>query len=204
MCAPQITATEKKDSSHNSTSTVTITLIDVNDEHPVFLQSTYSANVPEGTALDTYILTIEANDNDVSSGFGSDSIRYVWPLHTLLFYILFLYWQFSYIHLISINDICRYSLESPCNEFDVDAETGNVTLKAVLDFEDTTNGNGNLIECTVTARDAYGDGLANTERTKISITITDVVDERPQFVVSITSDLSWQCVSHCSCPRLCM
>lgn len=77
-------------------------------------------------------------------------------------------------------------------------------MKADLDFEDTTNGNGNLIECTVTARDEYGAGSTNEETTKISVTVIDVVDERPTFVVSVTSDLSWQHASHFSCPRVCM
>lgn len=64
-----------------------------------------------------------------------------------------------------------------------------MTLQANLDFEDTTNGNSNLIECTVTARDRDGSGLTNTEITIISITVTDLVDERPRFVVSVTSDI---------------
>lgn len=75
MCAPQITATERQDPSHNNTSTVTITLKDVNDENPVFLQNPYQENIPEGTPLNSYVLTVEADDNDVSREYGKDSIR---------------------------------------------------------------------------------------------------------------------------------
>lgn len=84
----------------------------------------------------------------------------------------------------------RYILESSCNELDIDQKTGNVTLSKVLDFEDKTNGNDNLIECIVTARDEEGAGLENADMTTIKIQVIDVVDEPPRFDVSWALDIS--------------
>lgn len=72
---PQITAEEKENSNHLSTANVTIMLRDLNDERPVFTKGTYSADVKEGTSLNTHVLTVEADDNDVSPNFGKPSIR---------------------------------------------------------------------------------------------------------------------------------
>lgn len=64
-----------------------------------------------------------------------------------------------------------------------------MTLVAVLDFE-APEGNNNLIECTVIARDENGDGSSNNDPTTIAITVVDVVDEPPQFEVSTVQQLS--------------
>lgn len=83
----QLTATEVRNSSHTDTATVTITLLDVNDEAPVFSQSRYSKDVEEGTSLNATVLKVEADDNDVSPEFGKASIRYGPPLPHDLFFL---------------------------------------------------------------------------------------------------------------------
>ncbi|KAK3866876.1 hypothetical protein Pcinc_027618 [Petrolisthes cinctipes] len=61
-----ITATEVKDPSHSSTLTVIITLLPVNDNSPVFTKSTYDESIDESTEEGTKLLTVLANDNDIS------------------------------------------------------------------------------------------------------------------------------------------
>lgn len=73
---PQITATEKVNSTHQNKATVTITLIDVNDKAPFFFEKAFKGNVTEGpSSLNTHILTVTANDFDISPEFGGESIR---------------------------------------------------------------------------------------------------------------------------------
>ncbi|NXN16070.1 PCDGA protein, partial [Indicator maculatus] len=82
-----------------------------------------------------------------------------------------------------LNGHVKYSLkkitEKASKIFELDSETGDITLARSLDFEE-----GKSYELEVQARD--GGGLSDTA--KIEITVTDVNDNRPELTV--TSQLS--------------
>ncbi|XP_059918726.1 cadherin-related family member 2 isoform X3 [Gadus macrocephalus] len=61
----QVIAIDEEDESMRSTATVTITILDVNDNSPTFPEDTYKLNVPEHSAVDTPVATITATDGDV-------------------------------------------------------------------------------------------------------------------------------------------
>lgn len=142
-----ITATEDKDSSHVDTASVTIFLLDVNDNNPKFELSSYEKNVKENTTQNTMLLQVVAKDEDVSADFGTPSIR--------------------------------YNLAGSCYQLEIDNTTGWVTLVSDLDYDDPTT--DNEIHCIVTARDMYGEDQSGTS--EIIISVIDVVDETPRFVV---------------------
>lgn len=59
----------------SSTATVTLTVIDVNDNSPTFDLNIYSATVSELAPVGTVIVTVTANDRD-SGKFGLNGITY--------------------------------------------------------------------------------------------------------------------------------
>ncbi|KAK7084195.1 hypothetical protein SK128_011580 [Halocaridina rubra] len=75
----QITATEKEDSSHATSVTLTITLLDENDNAPVFPQTQYTENVEETRPQGFVVMTVSATDDDISQEYGQESIRYYLP-----------------------------------------------------------------------------------------------------------------------------
>ncbi|KAG0718110.1 Protein dachsous [Chionoecetes opilio] len=72
----KITATEDGEPSHTTTATVTITLRDVNDNSPIFHSSPYTTSIKESKPMNSVLLTVEAEDDDVRDDFGKPSIRY--------------------------------------------------------------------------------------------------------------------------------
>ena len=54
-------------SPHSSTASVTISVLDVNDNHPVFNATQYVAMVSENAIIGQYILTAVATDNDITT-----------------------------------------------------------------------------------------------------------------------------------------
>ena len=54
----QVIAIDEEDKSKHSTATVTITILDVNDNSPTFLEDTYKFNVSEHTNVNTTVATI--------------------------------------------------------------------------------------------------------------------------------------------------
>lgn len=59
----------------SSTATITVAILDVNDNIPIFEEEAYTANVPEDAPPGHYITTITARDFD-SGNFGDEGIRY--------------------------------------------------------------------------------------------------------------------------------
>lgn len=71
-----ITATEDANKSHTNTANIAITLHDVNDCFPVFDKPSYAVNVSEITPKYSFLLSVAAEDGDISENFGTPSIRY--------------------------------------------------------------------------------------------------------------------------------
>ena len=49
---------------HTSQTNLTITVVDVNDNAPVFEKSLYTANVMEGNSINEFIMQVKATDKD--------------------------------------------------------------------------------------------------------------------------------------------
>lgn len=60
-------ASEVNDPTKTDTTRVQITIFDINDHSPVFLQNAYSANISESQALQTTLVTVTAMDRDFVS-----------------------------------------------------------------------------------------------------------------------------------------
>ncbi|NXF85346.1 PCDGA protein, partial [Eubucco bourcierii] len=127
-----------------SSTVLTLRVLDVNDNAPVFSEASYSARLPENNAAGALVLTVRATDADsgqnarVRYRLGEGRVRGV-PLS-------------SY--------------------FLVDAETGIITLKEALDFEDTRS-----YTLFVEARD--GGGLV--AHCKVELEVLDVNDNAPEI-----------------------
>ncbi|XP_069832321.1 protocadherin-23 [Dendropsophus ebraccatus] len=67
------------DSLHLAEAELTIVILDVNDNPPLFTKDSYKASIPELTAPDTYILTVSATDRD-SKMDGPIAYRIISPL----------------------------------------------------------------------------------------------------------------------------
>ena len=93
----------------SGTLTVSVTVVDANDNNPVFANSSYSAHVPEDLAIDSSILTVHADDPD--EGLNGEVI-YHWSTQTAS----------SYGNVFEINNI-----------------SGVISLKSALDYETRTS-----------------------------------------------------------------
>ncbi|XP_030224733.1 cadherin-related family member 2 isoform X2 [Gadus morhua] len=61
----QVIAIDEEEPTTRATATVTITILDVNDNSPIFQKDTYILNVSEHSPVDTIVATITATDGDV-------------------------------------------------------------------------------------------------------------------------------------------
>ncbi|XP_015743998.1 protocadherin alpha-3-like [Python bivittatus] len=101
-----LTATDGGQPEFTESIQIVITVLDVNDNRPVFNQSVYEIRLPENSAIGTLIATLEATDPD--EGINKDiiySFKTPFPSNVL-------------------------------TTFEIDENTGEVKLKTKLDFED--------------------------------------------------------------------
>ncbi|NXM20210.1 PCDG7 protein, partial [Ploceus nigricollis] len=127
-----------------SSAVLALRVLDVNDNAPVFLQERYSARLAENNAAGALVLTVRATDAD-------------WGQNARVRYRL------------AEGRVRGAPLSS---YFLVDAESGTVTLKEALDFEDT-RGYTLLVE----ARD--GGGLE--AHCEVEVEVMDVNDNVPEI-----------------------
>ncbi|NXD59884.1 PCDGA protein, partial [Corvus moneduloides] len=128
-----------------SSAVLALRVLDVNDNAPVFAQERYSARLAENNAAGALVLTVRATDAD-------------WGQNARVRYRL---WE---------GRVRGAPLSSYV--FMVDTESGMITLKEVLDFEDT-RGYTLLVE----ARD--GGGLV--AQCKVVVEVLDVNDNAPEI-----------------------
>ncbi|XP_061313171.1 protocadherin gamma-A2-like [Pezoporus flaviventris] len=125
------------------TARIRVTVLDANDNAPVFSQEEYTARVAEDVPVGSVLVTITASDADEG-----------------------------------LNGNVKYSLKKitakASRVFELDAETGALTLVRPLDFEE-----GDSYELQVQARD----GGELFDAAKIVITVTDVNDNAPEISV---------------------
>ncbi|XP_063025260.1 protocadherin gamma-A10-like [Melospiza melodia melodia] len=136
------------DPARTGTARIRVTVLDANDNAPVFSQAEYTVRVPEDVPVGSTLLTILATDAD--EGLNGE-IKY------------------------SFKKITDKSSQT----FQLDSDTGAITLLRSLDFEEDDS-----YKLQVQAHD--GGGLFDT--TEVEVTVADVNDNVPE--ISVRSALS--------------
>ncbi|XP_063731806.1 protocadherin alpha-2-like isoform X10 [Eleginops maclovinus] len=127
---------------------INVNVIDANDNTPIFSKSLYKVRVHENTAPGTVVMKLNATDLD--EGMNSKIL-------------------YSFIKRLNSN---------PSNIFDLNSETGEITVKGALDYEETP-----AYEVRVQAKDQ---GTSpRSAHAKLLIEIIDVNDNAPE--ISVTS-----------------
>ncbi|XP_027764470.1 protocadherin gamma-A4-like [Empidonax traillii] len=139
------------DPARTGTARIRVTVLDANDNAPVFSQAEYTVRVPEDVPVGSVLVTVTATDADEG-----------------------------------LNGHIKYSMKKETNMasdiFQIDDETGAITLVQNLDFEE-----GDSYALKVQAHD----GGALFDTTKVAISVTDVNDNKPELIVSsVLSEIS--------------
>ncbi|KAI3351740.1 hypothetical protein L3Q82_020580 [Scortum barcoo] len=143
-----LTAVDGGKPARSGTLQINVNVIDANDNTPSFSKSLYKVRVRENTARGTVIIKLNATDLD--DGMNSKIL-------------------YSFIKRGNID---------PSNMFDLNAETGEITVKGTLDYEETP-----AYEVRVQAMDQ---GISpRSTHAKLLIEIIDVNDNAPE--ISVTS-----------------
>ncbi|NXE42702.1 PCDG9 protein, partial [Ptilorrhoa leucosticta] len=141
-------ASDGGDPARTGTARIRVTVLDANDNAPVFSQAEYTVRVAEDVPVGSTLVTVTATDADEGP-----------------------------------NGHVKYSLkaitEKASHIFQLDAESGEITIVRSLDFEES-----DYYELEVQARD--GGGLYSIA--KVVITVTDVNDNAPE--ISVRSAIS--------------
>ncbi|KAK0056193.1 cadherin-23, partial [Biomphalaria pfeifferi] len=136
-----VQAKDKGQPAHSSSATITVTVLDINDEKPVFPKSLYRVNISESASTGQSVTQLHATDKDKSS----------------------------------TNNQVSYSIDALSNsKFSINATTGEITVKDVLDREQVDH-----YSIIVTAAD--NGQPVQTSTATVSVTVTDVNDSPPQF-----------------------
>ncbi|XP_064581319.1 protocadherin gamma-A10-like [Zonotrichia leucophrys gambelii] len=131
------------DPARTGTARIRVTVVDANDNAPVFSQAEYTVRVPEDVPVGSVLVAVTATDSDEGLN-GQVKYRF---------------------HKIS---------DRASELFNLDSETGEITVKDDLDFEEISSH-----ELEVQAHD--GGELSDTA--KVVITVTDVNDNVPKISV---------------------
>ncbi|XP_066416555.1 protocadherin gamma-A10-like [Molothrus aeneus] len=136
-------ASDGGDPARTGTARIRVTVLDANDNAPVFSQAEYTVRVPEDVPVGSTLVTVTATDADEGL---NGKVKYSF-------------------HKIS---------DRASEHFNLDSETGEITVKDDLDFEEISSH-----EFEVQAHD--GGELSDTA--KVVITVTDVNDNVPKISV---------------------
>ena len=139
-------------SPQEATLTISIAVIDVNDNYPIWEESEYAISILENTSPGTSILKVRATDED--------QIDLANVTGTIVYYVT--------------NGLVSYSISSgnENGEFSIDNATGVVTIATALDRERQS-----LYNLTLLATD--GGGLSTAAN--LTVVITDINDTPPMF-----------------------
>ncbi|XP_077433273.1 protocadherin alpha-8-like isoform X5 [Vanacampus margaritifer] len=146
-----LTAIDGGTPAKSGTMTIVVNVLDINDNAPVFSKSLYKASVYENIEIGTSIITLNATDLDAGQN-GR----------------VFYYFNAG-------------GREEETNVFSIDEQTGIVTNKENIDFEQT-----NAFELRIRASDGGASPL--TSHAKLLIEVLDVNDNSPE--ISVTSLLN--------------
>ncbi|XP_028444570.1 protocadherin alpha-3-like [Perca flavescens] len=143
-----LTAVDGGNSVRSGTLQINVNVLDVNDNTPIFSKSLYKIRVRENMAQGTVIIKLNATDLDEGT---NSKILY------------------SFIKRGNID---------PSNMFNLNSETGEITVKGTLDYEETS-----AYEVRVQAMDQGT--YPRSAHAKLLIEIIDVNDNAPE--ISVTS-----------------
>ncbi|XP_006816874.2 cadherin-23-like [Saccoglossus kowalevskii] len=174
----QVTASDRN-GEHNSLSsmrTVTITILDVNDNHPQFEQQTYKYSIEENVRVGFVIDTLTATDADEGNNAiisysivnGSKDQNEEADDGTIVLTV------FAEDRDLGSNGIVTYSLS--ISNFTIDSNTGEIYTSSKLDYEDPE---GRQYEFYAYARDSSHP--FHTSTSTVIVTIKDINDNSPQF-----------------------
>ncbi|XP_061090082.1 protocadherin alpha-4-like [Conger conger] len=142
-----LTAVDGGNPPRSGTMQIIVNILDINDNPPVFSSSLYKVRIYENTPPGTSVITLNATDLDADS---NGEIVY----------------SFSKLSQGRILDI-----------FTIDSNTGTVTVKGVIDFEEN-----NAFEIRTQASDRAQSPLV--AHSKLLIEVMDVNDNAPQITVT--------------------
>ena len=144
----------------NASVTVTIAVLDLNDNAPVFALPAYAASLAEDTSPGSPVLTVFAQDLDVSP----DNSELIYELRGL-----------SENLLPEGSGLLPFgSGVEPVEVFSIDRLSGEITTNAVLDFESVQE-----YRFSAVAFDTGEPSLTGTA--EVVVTVQDSNDNRPQF-----------------------
>ncbi len=138
-----VTAVDGGTPPRSGTVAIHVTVLDANDNAPVFSQAVYKVSLPENSPLDTVVVTVSATDADEGQ---NGEVTY----------------EFSHV------------MEGFKQLFYLDRNTGLISIKGPIDFEEETTFNLRII-----AKD--GPGL--TSYSNVIISVTDINDNAPIIIV---------------------
>ncbi|XP_063304007.1 protocadherin gamma-C5-like isoform X10 [Pelobates fuscus] len=145
-----LTAVDGGEQPRSGSCQITVIVLDINDNAPVFDQSIYKIRLMENPYLNTVVMILNATDLDDGA---NGEIEYYFDDHTS---------------------------KSTKELFNLNAETGEIYTKGVVDFEQA-----NLYELSVRAKDK---GVPELEgRCLIQIEVEDVNDNPPEIRFTSTS-----------------
>nr|XP_046262626.1 protocadherin gamma-A2-like [Scatophagus argus] len=136
-----LTAVDGGEPQMSGTMLIVITVLDANDNAPVFTQPTYKATVTENSPKGTVVATVTASDADQ----GSNG-------------------KITYSITNTLDDVSKV--------FEVNEETGEITLIGNIDFEESRNYQINLL-----ASDEGG----LTDSCKLIVDVQDTNDNKPEI-----------------------
>ncbi|KAM4586909.1 protocadherin alpha-6-like [Fundulus diaphanus] len=142
-----LTAVDGGTPAKSGTSQLIINVLDINDNVPIFAQSLYKSSIAENTPLGASVITVTATDSDEGP-----------------------------------NGEISYSLSSKDQDhildiFDIDEQTGLLTVKGKLDFEEHP-----AFEIRVQASDRGSPPM--TSQCKVLIEVMDLNDNAPEISVT--------------------
>ncbi|XP_043982263.1 protocadherin gamma-A5-like isoform X50 [Gambusia affinis] len=144
-----LTALDGGEPQRTGTMHILITVLDANDNAPVFTQSAYKASVREDSPVGTVVMAVTATDADEGS---NGRITY------------------------SISSI----IENTGDVFEVNAESGEITLKREVDYE-----KAHSFQMNIRASDDGGLG----DSCKVTIDVIDVNDNQPNIQIISKSNV---------------
>ncbi|XP_068596713.1 protocadherin gamma-A2-like [Brachionichthys hirsutus] len=144
-----LTAVDGGEPQMSGTMLIVITVLDVNDNAPVFTQPTYKATVTENSPKGTFVAAVKASDAD----HGSNG-------------------KVTYSITNTLDDVRKI--------FEMNKDSGEVTLIGNIDFEDSRNYEINLL-----ASDEGG----LTDSCKLIVDVTDINDNKPEINIMSKSNV---------------
>ncbi|XP_033829792.1 protocadherin gamma-C5-like [Periophthalmus magnuspinnatus] len=128
---------------------ITVTVLDINDNIPLFTKPVYNLTIPENTVSGTVLVKVEATDPDEGA---NGQVEYAFAQHTP---------------------------ESLLSLFDVNPDTGEISLAGQLDYELSA-----VYDLRITAKDKGVPGMQG--HCRVQIIVIDINDNVPEIILTST------------------